>query len=175
MRLATHCRDSWVRPLRAPARMRPQLGDRFLMDYFPRPLEGGGGAASPVCPEAPARTGPKRPARGPAAQPPTKGGQQHAGRALLGALGPVLRPVPEPGLGHQPLQPGGPRRPHRLLDGPQLPQGPAPRCAGARGTRPRSQARGGGRVVLLVGAGTPSLLGPPGPRPSGGPPMYSPA
>ena len=42
MRLATHCRDSWVRPLRAPARMRPQLGDRFLMDYFPRPLEGGG-------------------------------------------------------------------------------------------------------------------------------------
>ena len=40
MRLATHCRDSWVRRLRAPARMRPPLGDRFLMDYFPRPLEG---------------------------------------------------------------------------------------------------------------------------------------
>ena len=41
MRLATHCRDSWVRRLRAPARMRPPLGDRFLMDYFPRPLKGG--------------------------------------------------------------------------------------------------------------------------------------
>ena len=39
MRLATHCQDSWVRRLRAPARMRPPLGDRFLMDYFPRPLE----------------------------------------------------------------------------------------------------------------------------------------
>ena len=39
MRLATYCRDSWVRRLRAPARMR--FSDRFLMDYFPRPLEGG--------------------------------------------------------------------------------------------------------------------------------------
>ena len=39
MRLATHCRDSWVQRLRAPARMWPPLGDRFLMDYFPRPLE----------------------------------------------------------------------------------------------------------------------------------------
>ena len=41
MRLATHYRDSWVWLLRAPARMRPPLGDRFLMDYFQRPLEGG--------------------------------------------------------------------------------------------------------------------------------------
>ena len=41
MRLATHCRDSWFRRLRALARMRAPLGDRFLMDYFPRPLEGG--------------------------------------------------------------------------------------------------------------------------------------
>ena len=32
MRLAAHCRDSWARRLRAPARMRPQHGDRFLMD-----------------------------------------------------------------------------------------------------------------------------------------------
>ena len=155
MRLATHCRDSWVRPLRAPARMRPQLGDRFLMDYFPRPLEGGGRRFS-CMPEAPARTGPKRPPRGPAAQPPTKGGQQHAGRALLGAWGAVLRPVPEPGLGHQPLQPGGPRRPHRLLDGPQLPQGPAPRCAGARGTRPRSQARGAAALSSWLGRARPA-------------------
>ena len=41
MRLVAHCRDSWVRRLWAPARMRPPLSDRFLMDYFPRPLEGG--------------------------------------------------------------------------------------------------------------------------------------
>ena len=41
MRLAAHCRDSWARRQRAPARMRPEHSDRFLMDYFPRPLEGG--------------------------------------------------------------------------------------------------------------------------------------
>ena len=45
MCLATHCRDGWVRRLRAPARIRPPLGDPFLMDYFPRPLGGGGGVA----------------------------------------------------------------------------------------------------------------------------------
>ena len=47
MRLATHFQDLWVRRLRAPARMRPPPGDRFLMDYFPRPLEGGGGGLLP--------------------------------------------------------------------------------------------------------------------------------
>ena len=41
MRLATHCRDSWARHPRAPARMRPPLAERFLMDYFPCHLEGG--------------------------------------------------------------------------------------------------------------------------------------
>ena len=41
MRLATHCRDSQVRRLWAPARMRPSLGDCFLMNDYPRPLEGG--------------------------------------------------------------------------------------------------------------------------------------
>ena len=46
MRLATHYRDLWVLPLRVPARMRPLLGDRFLMHYFPRLLEGGGGFCS---------------------------------------------------------------------------------------------------------------------------------
>ena len=46
MRLATHYRDTWVRRLRTPALMRLPLGDRFLMDYYPRPLEGG--AASPT-------------------------------------------------------------------------------------------------------------------------------
>ena len=41
MRLTTQRRDSWVRRLRALACTRPPLGDRFLMDYYPRPLEGG--------------------------------------------------------------------------------------------------------------------------------------
>ena len=110
MRLATHCRDSWVRRLRAPACMRPPLGDRFLMDYFPRPLEGGGGA-TPVCQEAP--TG-----------------------ALLGAWGAVVRQVQKPGLGHQPLLPGGPRGTHRPRGGPTLSESPAPGRAGTPGARP---------------------------------------
>ena len=41
MRLATHCRDLSVRRLRAPSRMRSPLGDFFLVDCYPRPLEGG--------------------------------------------------------------------------------------------------------------------------------------
>ena len=41
MRLAAHCRDLWAWRLQTPARMRPLLSDRFLMDCFPRPLEGG--------------------------------------------------------------------------------------------------------------------------------------
>ena len=32
MRLGAHSRDSWVRRLRAPARMQPLLSDRFMMD-----------------------------------------------------------------------------------------------------------------------------------------------
>ena len=41
MRLATHCRDTWVRRLWAPARMWPPQGSIFLMDSYPCPLEGG--------------------------------------------------------------------------------------------------------------------------------------
>ena len=41
MRLATQCWDTSVRHLRTPARIQPQQGDRFLMDYFSRLLEGG--------------------------------------------------------------------------------------------------------------------------------------
>ena len=59
MRLATHYRDSWVRRLRAPARMRPPLGDRFLMNYFPRPLEGGGGGALLPYARRPPRASPR--------------------------------------------------------------------------------------------------------------------
>ena len=57
MRLAAHCRDSRARRLRTPARMRPQHSDRFLMDYFPHPLEGG----PPLLPYA--RRPPRAPAR----------------------------------------------------------------------------------------------------------------
>ena len=81
MRLATHCRDSWVRPLRAPARMRPQLGDRFLMDYFPRPLEGGG---------APLLLYARRPLRAPGRSVPLAAPQRsrppRAGSSTRGAL-----------------------------------------------------------------------------------------
>ena len=59
MRLATQCRDSRVQRLRAPARMRPPLSDRFLMDYFPRPLEGGGGGALLPCARRPPRASPR--------------------------------------------------------------------------------------------------------------------
>ena len=37
VRVASHCRDTWVRRLRTPARISPSLSDRFLMDYYPRP------------------------------------------------------------------------------------------------------------------------------------------
>ena len=33
MRLATHCWDTWVRRLRTPARIRPPVGDSFLMEH----------------------------------------------------------------------------------------------------------------------------------------------
>ena len=80
MRLATHCRDSWVRRLRAPARMRPPLGDRFLMDYYPRPLEGG----PPLLPYR------KRPPRAPPKSVPLAAPQRSrtpgAGNDTQGAL-----------------------------------------------------------------------------------------
>ena len=57
MRLAAHCRDSWARRLRAPAHMQPLHIDRFLMDYFSRPLEGG----PPLLPYA--RRPPRAPVR----------------------------------------------------------------------------------------------------------------
>ena len=105
MRPEAHCCDSWARRMRAPGRMRPQHSDRFLMDYFPRPLEPPPPPPASVCPAAPAGSGPRRPSRGAAAQPPPKCGQWHAGRALLGAWGAVVCPMQEPGLEYQPLLP----------------------------------------------------------------------
>ena len=86
MRLATHCLDLWVRRLRQPARMRPP-GNRFLMDYYPHPLEG--------APPPPSRRMPE----GPAAQPPAGRGQWHLGRALLGVGGAIVPSVQKPGVG----------------------------------------------------------------------------
>ena len=60
MRLATYCRGTWARRLRTPARLGLPLGDRFLMDNYPRPLEGG----APLLPYA------RRPPRAPAKSVP---------------------------------------------------------------------------------------------------------
>ena len=46
MRLATHCRDAWVRRLRTRARMRSPLGDHFSWTTTPAHLRGGLGAAA---------------------------------------------------------------------------------------------------------------------------------
>ena len=80
MRLAAHSRDSWAKRLRAPARMRPQHSDHFLMDYFPRPPEGG----PPLLPYA------RRPPRAPASSVPLAAPQRsrppRAGSGTQGAL-----------------------------------------------------------------------------------------
>ena len=160
MRLAAHCRDSWARRLRAPARMRPQHGDRFLMDYFPRPPDAPPPPAA-LCPTAPSGPGPQRPPSGPTTQPPPRGGQWHAGRAMLGTRGAVVRPLQEPGLGRQPLLPGRPHRPRRPLGELELPRGTSPGRAGPPGARPRGPTGRGGGIGLLAGAGPPSFTGPP--------------
>ena len=38
--LAFHSQEVWLQRLRAPARLRPAVGERILMRYSPRPLEG---------------------------------------------------------------------------------------------------------------------------------------
>ena len=100
------------------------------------------------------------------------GGQWHAGRSLLGAWGAVLHPVQKPGLGHQPLLPGGLRRPHRLLGGPKLPKSPAPCCAGTPGARPRGPTSGGGRGA--TGALSAPRDSPPPSPPAKQPPPIAP-
>ena len=80
MRLAAHCRDTWVRRLRAPARMRPPLSDRFLMDYFPAPLEGG----PPLLPYA--RRHLRAPARSVPLAAPQRSRPPGAGNGTRGAL-----------------------------------------------------------------------------------------
>ena len=80
MRLAAHCRDSWVWRLRVTARIRPPLSDCFLMDYFPRPLEGG----PPLLPYA--RRPPRAPARSVPLAAPQRSRPPGAGSGTQGAL-----------------------------------------------------------------------------------------
>ena len=80
MRLAAHYRDSWARRPRAPARMRPQHGDRFLMDYFPQPPEEG----PPLLPYA--RRPPRAPARSVPLAAPQRSRAPGAGSGTQGAL-----------------------------------------------------------------------------------------
>ena len=177
MRLAAHCRDSWAKRLRAPARMRPQHSDRFLMNYFPRPPEGG----PPLLPYA------RRPPRAPASSVPLAAPQHsrppRAGSGTQGTL--CLEHGAPPcarckswgraGLGHQPLLPGWPRRPRGTLGGLKLPRGPSPGRTGPPSARTRGPTGGGSGVVLLAGASPPSVAGPPGLGPPGGAPVCGPA
>ena len=80
MRLAAHCRDSWARRLRAATRMRPQHGDRFLMDYFPRPPDG------PPLLLPYARRPPRAPARSVPLAAPQRSRPPGAGSGTQGAL-----------------------------------------------------------------------------------------
>ena len=145
----------------------------FSWIISPAPLRGSSLAA--LCPAAPAGPGPQRPPRGAAAQPPPGGGQRHVGRALLGAWGAVVCPLQELGLGHQPLLPGWPRRPHGPLGGLKLPRDLTPGRAGPPGTRPGGPTCGGGSVVVLVGTSPPSITRPPRLGPPGGAPVCGPA
>ena len=43
LHVAAHCQEMWLKRLRAPARLRPAIGERYLMSYFPPPPLGGGG------------------------------------------------------------------------------------------------------------------------------------
>ena len=51
--LAAHCQEMWLKGLRAPARLRPAIGERFFMSYFLRPA--GGGQALPPYAQHPQR------------------------------------------------------------------------------------------------------------------------
>ena len=166
MRLATHCRDTWVRRLRTPARIRirPSLGDRFLMDYYPcppPPPEGG----APLLPEA------RRPPRAPPSSVPLAVPQRSCppGRAAApGArcawsTGPPRAPGAK-AWGHQPLLPRRPRGARRPCGRPAVPGGNASVRARPLGPRPARPARGPG-ALLLARPGAPHFPSPPG-RPS---------
>ena len=173
MRLVTHCRDTWVRRLRASARMQPPLGDRFLMDYYPRPLQGA--AATAIRQEASTGAAQERSARGSAAQPPAGGGQRHLGRALPGAWGAIVPQVQKPGLGHQPLLPCRTRGACRLRGGAAVPDGPASGRTGPPSASAPGPTRWGGGAILLARPGVPRLPSPPGLGPPCVSPVHAPA
>ena len=77
--LAVHCQEAWLKRLRAPARRRLAIGDRFMMSYFPRPPRRGAGAAA-IHPETAAHPGTGRPLVVPQAHQ-----GQGQGRSMVGA------------------------------------------------------------------------------------------
>ena len=160
IRLATHCRDP---------RMRPPLGDRFLMDYFPCPLEGG----APLLPYARPR------GRRPEASP----SQLHSAAARRGraaahrvrsawSMGRRLAPVAEAwagasaaAAGHATTATPAPRRAHAVQE-----SRPGSR-RDARYSSLRTDAHGRPHCPL-AGAGPPGFPRPPELRPPGGTPVH---
>ena len=115
MRLATHCRNTWVRHLWTPARIQPPLGGCFVMDYDPRPLEGGPPllpyAKSPPPPPPPPPWAPPKSVRLAAPQrsrPPRAGGGTRGALCLEHGAPSCSRCGSV--LGHQPLLPCRTRR-----------------------------------------------------------------
>ena len=163
MRLGIHCRDTWFRRLQAPARVRPPLGDRFLKDYYPRPLEGG----PPLMPYA--KRPPRAPPKSSAAEPRVRSRQWHSGRAPLGAWGTIMPQVQKLGFGHSRCC-----RAHLPRGGPALPEGPASGRTGPPGARALGPERWGNRAMLLARPGSPCLPIPPSLRPPGVLPVHRP-
>ena len=173
MRLAARYHNSWARRLRAPARMRPLHSDLFLMDYFPRPLEGG-----LLCSRMPGGPHGHRPA--------ASRSRHHSATALRGraaarrarsawSMGRRLVPGAGAWAGASAAAAGRATKATLAPRGPRLPHSPAPARAGSLGARPRGPTHGGGRAVLLAGTGPPGLPGALGLGPSGNPPMHYPA
>ena len=89
----------------------------FSWTTTPAPLRGGR-----HMPRHPRGAAQERSARGSAAQPPAESGQQHSGRALLGAWGTIVPHVQKLGLGHQLLLPRWTQGACRPRGGPALPK-----------------------------------------------------
>ena len=104
LRLADHCRNARVRRLRAPARMRPAVGDRFFMDYFPRPPEGGQPPAA-LCAAPAADVDLQHPTGGGATALAPGARERHGGRHVPSAQLALLPAVHEAAVGHQPVLP----------------------------------------------------------------------
>ena len=168
VRLATDCRDAWVRRPWAPARMRPPLDDRSLMDYYPRPLEGG----PPLLPFArrpPPGAAQERPARGSAAQRPPGAGSGTQSALCLEHGAPSCPGCRSRGWGISRCCRAGHEGHADPSAGPRCPKARPGSHRAATCSCPRPGTLGGG-AVLLARPGPPHLPSPP----SRGPPSVSP-